>query len=110
MYKKLLEEALKSIPSDNKHSTLRLCVKRALDEAVSIEKKNIRKQEQLAVNLMQQWKFDAKNSILINPNNPNHTANTIKFIDQMIEEENKKLQSLKSKPSIPDSSPITIND
>jgi len=61
---------------------------------VQIEKKERRRKqtEEIHKNIAQQWEYDRKEGTLMNPASPEVLKATLKAIDDMIEEERKKLQ------------------
>src|SRR5580692_5266121 len=86
--RKLLQNAFKAIPNDFALSEVRYHVQQALSKLTKVEENHAKKE--VKKNFAQDWNEMLKNGV----QNPHTSGRTVDIINQMIGEENRKLEAI----------------
>ena len=90
----MLEQALAHMPGDNALGTARSYVSRAIEEIARVETKRERRVQQATIQ-SRQWSYNAEFGKLVAPMTEPQKKAVLGHIDNLIEDEKKKIDKLK---------------
>lgn len=96
--KKILQEALRSLPDHRDYSSVRYSIRKTITDITHLESKQSRKTANApTATPAQQWSLNLETGIMVSPF---AAKQALKLVDQMINQEQKKLEELQ-KPKDP---------
>jgi len=93
--REFLERAMATLPAGHDLENARHHIQKALVEIQQASSKKAKKKSQQEQSVHERWVFDMKKGLV----NPFNAKNALSVIEQMIQDEQDKIDSLKAKPN-----------